>query len=72
MHPGRLMIEINVVQNDIFDNFDFDHKAVQSNLTELLFLNLMNKLKTFFSGFPTIVELQYLNTCYYISLQTYW
>ena len=34
--PGRLIMNINV-QNDISDNFHFDHKAVQSNLIELLF-----------------------------------
>ena len=41
IHPGRLIMNINVVQNDISDNFYFDHKAVQSNLTELFFEDLM-------------------------------
>ena len=45
MHPGRLIMDINVVLNDISEKFYFDNKAVQSNLTKLLFLNLMNKLK---------------------------
>ena len=49
MHPGRLIMGINVVLNDISENFYFDHKAVQSNLTELFFSDLMN---IFFSGFP--------------------
>ena len=35
MHPARLIMEINIVQNGISDNFYFDNKAVQSNLTEL-------------------------------------
>jgi len=35
MDPGRLIMEINVVQNDISDDFYFGNKAVQSNLTEL-------------------------------------
>ena len=57
MHAGRLIIDINIVQNDIYDNFYSDHKAVQSNLTELFFLNLMNRLRcsfltvTFFSHY---------------------
>ena len=60
MHHGRFIIEINVVQNDISDNFYFDHKAVQSNLTELFFLNLMNKFKTFFSDFPSELNYNFL------------
>ena len=32
MHPERLIMEINLVQNYISDNFHFDHKVVQSNL----------------------------------------
>ena len=31
---GRLIMKVNVVQNDISDNFYFEHKAVRSNLTE--------------------------------------
>ena len=38
MHPGRLVVDINVVQNEISDNSHFDHKAVGSNLTEVFFL----------------------------------
>ena len=34
---SRLIMEINVIQNEISDNFYFDHKAVKSNLTELFF-----------------------------------
>ena len=45
MHPERLIMKINVVQNNISDNFYFDDKAVRSNLTELFFKTLMNKLK---------------------------
>ena len=33
MHPERLIMEINVVQNYVSDYFHFDHKAVWSNLT---------------------------------------
>ena len=51
IHPGRLIIEINVVQNDISDNFYSIHKVVQSNLTELFCLNLMNKLKIMIFNF---------------------
>ena len=29
MHPGRLIMVINIVYNDISDNFYFDYKAVQ-------------------------------------------
>ena len=36
MHPGRLIMDINVVQNDISDKFYFDYKAVQLNLTKLI------------------------------------
>ena len=43
MHPERLSMEISLVQNYIYDNFYFDHKAAQSNLTELFFLNLSKK-----------------------------
>ena len=32
MHPERLTMEINLVQNYISDNFHFDHKVLQSNL----------------------------------------
>ena len=32
MHHERLIIEINLVQNYISDNFHFDHKAVRSQL----------------------------------------
>ena len=44
-HPGRLIIEINLVWNVISDNFHSYHKAVRPNMTELFFLSLMNKLK---------------------------
>ena len=60
MHPGTLIIEINVVQYDISDNFYFNHKAVESNLTELFFLNLMNILKTFFPDFPQELNFNFL------------
>ena len=43
MHPGRLITEIHVVQNDISDIFYFYHKALQSNLTESFFVNLSKK-----------------------------
>ena len=33
MHFQELVMEINVVQNNISDNFYFDYKAAQSNLT---------------------------------------
>ena len=33
MHLGRLIMDINVVYNNISDNFYSDYKAVQSNLT---------------------------------------
>ena len=37
MNPGRFIMEINVVQNDISDNFYFDYKAVFFyNILELL------------------------------------
>ena len=29
MHPGRLIMEVNIVYNDISDNFYFEYKAVQ-------------------------------------------
>ena len=45
MHPRRLIMEINYVINEISDNFYSDYKAVRSNLTELFFQTLMNKLK---------------------------
>ena len=32
MHPERLIMEISLVQNYIFDNFHFDHEVVQPNL----------------------------------------
>ena len=32
MHPERLIMENNLVQNYISDNFHFDHKVVRSNL----------------------------------------
>ena len=32
MHPERLIMEINLVQNYIFDNFYLDNEAVRSNL----------------------------------------
>ena len=31
MHPGRLIMEINIVKNDISDNFYLDYKAIQSD-----------------------------------------
>ena len=34
---SRLIMEIDVVLNEISDNFYFDYKAVQSNLINLLF-----------------------------------
>ena len=37
VHPRKLIITINVVQNDISDNLYFDYKAEKSNLTELFF-----------------------------------
>ena len=37
MHPERLIMENDAVQNNISDNFHFDRKAVRSNLTELIF-----------------------------------
>ena len=40
MHPGRLIMVINVS-----DNFYSYYKAVESNLPELFFSNLMNKFK---------------------------
>ena len=40
MHPGRFVMEINVVQNYISDNFDADHKAVRSNLNFWAFLGV--------------------------------
>ena len=52
MHPGKLIMDTNVVQNDISDNFYCDHKAVQSNLTELFVLYLMNKLRRSFLTVP--------------------
>ena len=55
MHPERLIMDINVVQNDISDNFNSDYKAVQTNLTELFFLNLMNKLKIMIFNFRAIL-----------------
>ena len=41
MHPERLILKINVVQNYIFDSFYCDHKAVRSNLTELFFCDFV-------------------------------
>ena len=54
MHSGRLIMWINVVQNEISDNFYPDHKAVKLNLTKLFFLNLMNKLKIRIFNFMAI------------------
>ena len=48
MHPGTLIMEINVVLNNISDNFYFDYEVVKSNLTEQFFLNHTNKLKIFY------------------------
>ena len=53
MHPGRLIIEINV-KNDISDDFYFDYKAVQSNLTKKIISNLRHKLKIMIFNIMTI------------------
>ena len=73
MNTGRFIIEINVFLNDISDNIYSDHKAVQSNLTELFFVNLMNKLISFFPDFPQEFNFNILtHVIYYTPLQTHW
>ena len=37
IHPVRVIINFNAVENDISNNFYSIYKAVQSNLTELFF-----------------------------------
>ena len=45
MHPGRLIMDINNVLNDISDNFYFDHKAVQFDYKVFfLFIQTLNFL----------------------------
>ena len=45
MHPERLIIDINVVYKYISDNFYFDYKTLQVNLTELFKKIVTNELK---------------------------
>ena len=56
------MYEICNICNEISDNFYFDHKDVKSNLTELSFLNLVNKLKIMiFNSMAILSHLQMLH-----------
>ena len=55
MHPRELIMVINLVQNEISDNFYADYKAAQSNVTELYILNLMNKFKIMISNAMAIL-----------------
>ena len=41
VHPGRLIMVINIIKNYISDNFYSDYKAVRSNLT-VLFLKILS------------------------------
>ena len=51
MHTGRLISEINIVYNDISDNFSFDYKAVQSDYKAVFYLGENIKKILCFSHF---------------------
>ena len=55
MHLATLIMDINIAQNDITDNFYLDHKAVLSSQTEYIFNFFMNKLAKHppSAGFPS-------------------
>ena len=84
MHPGRLIMQINVVQNYISDNFYFDHKIVRTNLTEIFFLTHTNKLKItisnskkrshyrIFTDFGNVFLRSPSNLCCEFSISTYY
>ena len=55
MYPRELIMKFKVIYKVVSDNFYFDHNAVQSNLTVLLFLNPMNKLKIMVFNFMAIL-----------------
>ena len=52
MHPGKLIMGINVVLNNISGNFYFDHKAARSNLTEQFFYSFFITPRGCFRGDP--------------------
>ena len=50
-------MNFTIAYNNISDNFYFDYKAVQSNPTELFFLNFMNVLKISIFNSMTILTI---------------
>ena len=51
MHPARLIIEINIVQNDISDNFYPDYKAVQFDYKAVFYFRWKYKNNSWFFSF---------------------
>ena len=46
MHPGRLIMDINNVLNDISDNFYFDYKAVKFEYKAVFYFRRKKKKKS--------------------------
>ena len=57
MHPGRLIMEVNIVYNDISDNFYFEYKAVQFDYKAVLYFRWKYpKRSWFFSFFMSFLQ----------------
>ena len=51
MHPGRLIMEVNIVYNDISDNFYFEYKAVQFDYKAVFYFRWKYKKSSWFFSF---------------------
>ena len=51
MDSGRLIMEINIVQNNISDNFYSDYKAVRFDYEAVFYFRLKYKINSWFFSF---------------------